>query len=198
MKFYSLLDEGYDIVLGRKNKTYIVKLRFYPENFYHLIGLQHLTDLSFPTQNKERIYKDILKRKITIDTIKKSFFYEKFYVEERILHLHYLEKMLDQNQFSFLIHHNEYAKYTTIYADYLFEWHDADTEDCFYFFVVHRSLEKSHYECSGCSFFKKHNKDYRLGTSETKLLLNQKIWNIKSDKMIMKELYRHPRYRSNI
>lgn len=45
---------------GRKGKSYEIMLHFPPECFFHLSGLQHLTDITFPSKNKERIYKEIL------------------------------------------------------------------------------------------------------------------------------------------
>ena len=49
---------GYSILLGRKKQMYQLDICFTYESFYHLAGLQHLPDITYPSKNKERIYKD--------------------------------------------------------------------------------------------------------------------------------------------
>lgn len=51
IEYGKLLTVGYHIVLGRKGKEYHVQLRFPHDSFFHLIGLQHLTDLTYPSTN---------------------------------------------------------------------------------------------------------------------------------------------------
>lgn len=195
-EYEKLLEKGYYIVLGRKCKTYILNLRFTRESFFHLAGLQHLTDITFSTNNNERIFKEILKKKITNDRLKKSVFYKRYCIEERIAHLKRLEEMLDSCQFMFLINHKEYLKYTKIYADYLCEYFLPENQsECLYFFSVKSLKPKILHEVIGCSFFKKHNIDYTKGASETKLLLNQKIFGHGTDKERCIELYKHPNYK---
>ncbi|MCM1057128.1 MAG: PBECR4 domain-containing protein [Firmicutes bacterium] len=60
VKYGKLLTKGYHIILGRKGKEYHIQLRFPYDSFFHLVGLQHLTDLTYPSKNKERIYKEII------------------------------------------------------------------------------------------------------------------------------------------
>ena len=196
LEYEKLLNKGYYILLGRKCKIYILNLRFKKSDFFNLEGLQHLTDIKFSTTNKERIYKEILNRKNSNEMLKKSVFYEKYCIAERIAYLKRLEEMLDSNQFMFLINNKEYLKYTKIYADYLCEYFLPENQkECLYFFTVKVLKPVISNEVEGCSFFKKHNIDYTLGTSETKLLLNQKILScgISEEKCI--ELYKHPNYK---
>ena len=175
IEYEKLLDKGYYILLGRKNKKYILNLRFKRADFFHLAGLQHLTDITFSTKNKERIFKEILSKRISNEVLKKSVFYEKFCIEERIVNLKRLEEMLDSSQFLFLINHKEYLKYTKIYADYLCEYFLPENQnECLYFFTVKVLSTTVLNEVAGCSFFKKHDVDYTKGAAETKLLLNQK------------------------
>lgn len=117
--YSSLLDKGYHIVLGRKGRIYEINLRFDMEDFFHLAGLQHLKDVTFPSQNRERIFKEIISGNITIDMIKDSEFYEECDVETRFTNLYRLETMLDSSRVLFYINHNAYKKYTRIVADYL-------------------------------------------------------------------------------
>lgn len=95
--YKKLKDITYQIVLGHKRKSYCLMLSFPEESFYHLAGLHHLKDLKFPSTNKCRIFKEIIKEKITLDMIQKSVFYEKRCIEERISHLSLLEAMLDKD-----------------------------------------------------------------------------------------------------
>ena len=48
---------------------YQLDICFTYESFYHLADLQHLPDITYPSKNKERIYKDICNRKIKYETI---------------------------------------------------------------------------------------------------------------------------------
>ena len=198
LEYQKLLNVGYHILLGRKCKMYILNLRFKRSDFFHLTGLQHLTDITFPTSNKERIFKEILNKRIGNELIKKSVFYETYRIEERIINLKRLEEMLDSNQFMFLINHKEYLKFTKIYADYLCEYFFPENQnECLYFFIVKVLKPMVQNEVVGCSFFKKHLIDYTVGASETKLLLNRKSigYGTENEKII--ELYKHPNYKEN-
>lgn len=85
IEYKKLNDTIYKIILGRKGKS-----------FYHLAGLQHLKDITFPSTNKERIYKEILKKRVTIDNIKKSIFYSEAFIEERMNanHVHFSKNII--------------------------------------------------------------------------------------------------------
>lgn len=85
----------YKIIVGRKGCSYSIMLHFPPESFFHLAGLQHLTDLTYPSTNKERIYKEILKKKFTVKDIEKSIFYSRWFVEERLNSFNYLKDMIE-------------------------------------------------------------------------------------------------------
>lgn len=56
-KYSDLKNIAYEIVLGRKGITYELLLHFPYESFFHLTGIQHLTDLKFTSTNKERIFR---------------------------------------------------------------------------------------------------------------------------------------------
>lgn len=194
VKYQTMVSKGYHIILGRKGKEYPIQLRFTKDAFFHLVGMQHLTDITFTSKNKERIYREILLKNITEKMLKKSVFYIEYHMEERIVNLERIEEMIDSCQFLFLINHNEYRKYTKIYADYLCEYLlPENINECLYLFIVKNSIPKIKNECGACSFFKRHDIDYRRGTSEAKLLLNEKISNIGNSEII-EELYRHPKY----
>jgi len=119
VEYGKLLTKGYHVILGRKGKEYHIQLRFPYDSFFHLVGLQHLTDLTYPSKSKERIYKEIVDKNLTYEKISKSQYFDDFYIEERIEYLNWLESMLDSCELTFLINPKEYAKYTKIKADFL-------------------------------------------------------------------------------
>lgn len=174
MEYQKLQNIKYKVIVGRKGKAYTILLHFPEESFFHLAGLQHLTDITFPSRNKERIYKEILNHEITVENLKKSVFYESWFIEERLAHLHHLQDMFESNVVTYLIHQQEYVKYTSVKADYLCEYTIADGT-LYLFTVLQRKFPKFENECRGCSFFKKHKTDYTNGTAKTTVLLIEKI-----------------------
>ena len=196
VKYGKMLTIGYHIILGRKGKEYHIQLRFPYDSFFHLIGLQHLTDLTYPSKNKERIYKEIIGKNLTYETVSKSQYFEKFCVKERIEYLDYLESMLDSCELVFLINPKGYANYTRIKADFLFE-HNFLLEESIilYLFLVRESYPQVSNECKGCSFFRKHEMDFRRGASKTTVLLVEKYRNVDTIDQECAILYKNPDYK---
>lgn len=173
IEYQRLKNVVYKIVVGRKGKSHTIQLHFPPESFFHLAGLQHLTDITFPSKNKERIYKEILNHKIGIQDIQKSIFFEEYYIEERLKDFYYLEKMLDSNAVTYLINSKRYIQFTKISADYLCE-RNIDMNIVYLFVVREWKYPKFQNECKGCSLFTKHDVDYTNGTAKTTTLLIEK------------------------
>ncbi len=195
-KYQEMLSKEYYIVLGRQGKEYHLHIRFLEESFFHLIGLQHLQDIRYSSTNKQRIYKDILRQKITIEQIKKSSFYNKCFIEERITNLKYIEEMLESSKVLFKINHAQYMRYTNIKADYLCKFEVLETEEinCLYLFIVEDKFPRVEHEHKLCSFFKKHKIDYEQGTAVAKLLLSEKR-EIDSNGEVKKEIiFKHKNY----
>ena len=74
-----------------------ITVEFRAAHFYHLAGLQYLTDIvqvdkSRQNNSTSRIYKKIIKNKITQELIEKSGFYNK--IEERLMYLSDLGKVI--------------------------------------------------------------------------------------------------------
>lgn len=189
-EYKKLENVSYEIFLGRKGQLYKLLLHFPYDAFYHLIGLQHLQDITYSSTNKERIFKDILRGKLKYEVIRKSIFFEENYIEERISNLPLLEMMLDSNRLTYLINGKEYKKYTRIQADYLFEYKGEEL-DIFYFFAIKDKLPKY----KGCSFFKKHNMDYTAGTSRTTVLKIVKTIDNGNGNVVKEELYKNSSYK---
>lgn len=96
--------------------------------------------------------------------------------------------MIDSNSITYLINARRYIAYTNIKADYLCE-RKKDSEILYLFLVLERRYPKFKNECKGCSFIRKHDYDYTMGTSKTTTLLIEKIENKDS-----KVIYRNPAY----
>ena len=193
VKYARLRYVAYEIILGRKGKTFELILHFPYESFFHLVGMQHLEDLTFPSSNKERIFKDIIEGKLKIEDLKKSKNYDKWHVEERIGNLYLIEDILENNKVLYKINPRLYAQYTQIFADYLLEYKDIDI---LYLFVVkERDYPKFENEHKGCSFFKKYHTDYTRGTAKTTLLLMNKIEHFNLEYETKTEIYRSASYK---
>ena len=54
--FAKLLDIEYEFILGRKNKNITLNVEFQKAHFFHIAGLQHLTDLPRLKLSTEAIY----------------------------------------------------------------------------------------------------------------------------------------------
>ena len=68
--FLNLTNYEYHIVLGRKMKQTHLTIRFLPDNFYHLAGLQKLKSAyPFQTMPHEKVFRQILSQKITANDI---------------------------------------------------------------------------------------------------------------------------------
>lgn len=197
LQYNKLKDITYEIILGRKEKAYRLMLHFPAESFFHLAGLQHLTDITFPSQNKERIFKDILAGKITEETIRKSVFYEKNFVNERLLYLGILQEMLESNSVVFLINPKDYARYTKIKADYLFTYKYLEMNELYFFSFIETRNPRFENECKGCSFFKKHDVDFTKGTSKTTTLMINKVLNYRRKEEHVIEIFKNSSYKEN-
>lgn len=192
MEYKKLERTVYRIIVGRKGYSYPIMLHFPPESFFHLAGLQHLTDLTYPSTNKERIYKEILKKNFTEEDIRKSIFYEKWFVEERLNSFIYLKDMIEGDSITYLINAKRYIAYIAIKADYLCE-HKVSLDILYLFLVMERYHPIFKNECKGCSYFKRHDYDYTIGTSKTTTLLIEKKEEGK-DKII---IFKNPVYVEN-
>ena len=184
IEYQKLKNISYNIILGRKGNLYNIVLYFPEDAFFHLAGLQHLKDITFPSTNKERIYKEILKGNITIDNINRSVFYEQFFIEERLENFEIIQKMIESNMITYLINPKEYVKYSKIKADYLCEYIDMDIT---YLFLVKESITEKY---KGCSLFTKHDMDYTRGAAKTTTLLIGK-----SENNLSKTIYRSSSYK---
>lgn len=193
-KYKSLSNVVYRIILGRKRICYEILLRFPEESFYHLAGLQHLTDITFPSKNKQRIFKEILKGNVSTDTLKKSVFYEDYFIEERLTCLCSIEEMLDTGGQFYSIIPQKISRYSSIRADFLFEYTPLSSSIT-YAFLIFEGSNSNVNEYRLCSLFQKHSQDLTLGAAKTTLLYMEKITNDDSNNIQQIVLYHNPSFK---
>lgn len=191
--YSSWKDITYKIILGRKQKTYELMLHFPAKSFFHIAGLQHLTDLDFGTKSKAFIFKKILDKEITISDLQESVFYEEWNIENRIANIGLILDMIELGKAKYLINRNVYKAYTKIKADYLMEY---DIDQCiFYLFslIVQNNPDFAN-ECVCCSFFRKERVDFTKGSISTKVLLIEKILYRGKENEMRQTVYKNPVY----
>lgn len=131
LAYEKLFNKKYIFKLGRKRKLHIIELTFSAMDFHHLAGLKKLDDIKVVHKNRALVFKEILKGKITIDTINKS---SKFLEIERRLHcLKELETYLDTVQDIYIYDQNKNIG-SKIPAEYLMK-NVIDRSEVFLFYA---------------------------------------------------------------
>lgn len=170
LSFQGLLDVEYRIIVGRKGKKTEFLIEFKKENFFHLVGLQKLNDIVYPTENKERIFDLIIEDQITEDFISRS---NKFQTinSERIIPFNNIEKIMDSNNlvFKFNRSHNNW---TNMKCKFILENLENENNPIYVFIDGEYELNEKMF-CR--SFFIKTNRDYTAGNTKTTLLYKEKI-----------------------
>lgn len=115
-EFNRLLGIKYEIILGKKGKTTVFSISFEKHEFYHIAGLQYLTDIRELKTDRAILFERIIKDDAFRQKILKSCFIEK--ITERINQLINLEAFIDSNDTVFK--YTEKANpYSNIRADFL-------------------------------------------------------------------------------
>lgn len=168
LAFQTLLAYEYHFVIGRKGKVREFYLTFEKSDFHHLLGLHKLRDIpQIQRGMREKIFDKIIEGSVSMDLIGKSVYYEE--MEERIIPLIGLEKMLDDNNMIFR-YNEKIHKFSLIKADYLLEG-DANAIPAF-LFLGKRNEDEMLQMCR--TFFKIGDKDYTEGQPRYTLLKKEK------------------------
>lgn len=61
-KFVALENYEYKFVVSKNRKSWELRLNFCDSDFFHLAGLQYLTDINLP-QNRKNVLKNIIEKK---------------------------------------------------------------------------------------------------------------------------------------
>lgn len=157
----------YEIVLGRKGKSVTVLLGFRIEDFFHLAGLQKLTDLTQIRDRKhEYVFQDILNGRITDANLATSTRFSE--IEHRIDLLAQIEQMLDGDDLYFAYDVNAHP-YSKICAKYLVS---GSIDGTTAFLFLDENKAGTYFPRS---FFPMEQKDYRIGLKKYTLLKKTKI-----------------------
>jgi hypothetical protein len=191
-KFVVLEEYEYRFVVSKNRKTKELFLNFKDSDFFHLAGLQYLTDISIP-QNRKDTLKNIIENKIITDELlNKSRFYNKNHsdknIKSRIEELRFLEEYLDTNNI-IRIYNTQNMKYlqSMINADYIIESQFKNSPEIVYIFLKQREQD-SKYLCP-ISFFKKEKITYsgdllywmlkeKIGKENSKILYKHDKYNL--------------------
>lgn len=190
-KYVALQQYEYEFVLSHRRKTRKIKLSFSNKEFFHLAGLQHLTDIQIPRNKNKTLDYILFSRAITDETIGKSkFFREKIpegNIKSRIEELRFLEEYLDTDNIIkiFSIKNQRYLS-SLIDADYIIE---SQISPGITVYIFLKCINDATGECKLISFFKKENIAY--GGDILYWMMKTKH-NIFTDKNII--LYKHPNY----
>ncbi len=183
--FLNLTNYEYHIVLGRKMKQTHLTIRFLPNNFYHLAGLQKLKSAyPFQTMAHEKVFRQILSQKITSNDISKDKAFP--LISDRLKVLAYLDTILDSN-FSNVFHYdkNKIPFYSALSADYLVKGTTPQSIITFATFVNNDNV------FYGNSIFPLSNFDYSKGQMQYTVLFKEKI-HLKTNEAII--LFRHKNF----
>ncbi|MCM1328918.1 MAG: PBECR4 domain-containing protein [Ruminococcus sp.] len=186
--YKNLLNKEYFFVIGRKNKTVHIKLKFTKYEFYHLAGLHKLIDIeSLNNQNSKKVFDNISNGVITQDLCQKSKHYSD--IDERISFIESLEDFFDSNKIVFK-YNNKINSISVIDADYLLK-NENDLKN-FYVFISMKGKNSDTYFCRSAFPRDKSEPDYAAGHTAYTLLYKEKIDLLANEKQI---LYVNPSYR---
>ncbi len=166
--YSNLLDIEYQLILGRKNKTAALSIFFDESQFFHLAGLQYLTDrVTILFGDRAQLFKRILSGKITSQQIESSSFYPE--IKDRIDFLAYLESIMDSNKTIFK-YNPKLELFSAIQADFLMK-NEIKMRNIFTSLSFDKIIGK--YFCR--SFFPQTDKDYSERQTTWTLLYKKKI-----------------------
>lgn len=173
--FNRLLGIKYEIVLGKKGKTTTFTISFEKHEFYHVAGLQYLTDVRELKTDRSSLFNRIL----TDDTFRlkilNSCFIDK--ITDRINQLINLENFIDSNDtiFKYTENVNPYSK---IKADFLLM--NKNVKYNLFLFLAY----KQEGECFCRSLFSDNRLDYSKNQITMALLYKRKTF-LKTPKEIV-------------
>lgn len=167
LAFEKLLNIQYRMIIGRKGKAVELLVGFSKLDFHHLMGLGKLKDLRLATMNRETVFAEILKGKISYEIISKSRYIH--LIENRFQPLACIEQLFDDNRLIFR-YNPKLNRFSLIEADYLLTCPYAEND--IYVFLAKKNGADGYF-CR--SFFPKEQKDYTKGQATYSLLYKEKI-----------------------
>ena len=166
--FRNLTGYRYHFTLGHKGKLKELSLGFSDTNFHHLIGLHKLKDLEIARTNRSTVFQEILNKRITYETLRKSEFFDE--IQSRLEAFPYLEALLDQEPIVFRYNKKLYP-YSRIESEFLIKLKNGTCPDITFLF-----LDQTKHDIYYCrSFFPMNQTDYTRGQMQYTLLKTEKI-----------------------
>lgn len=170
----------YKITFGFKQKLYVIDLGFMDEEFRHLAGFSHLEDLPSVRLSSRNTLKRILSRKLTVEHLKKSCYYQE--IEPRLKALSRLKEILENDFKLFEFDYKQVEGSTKIRADFLIS---AKAENVEYVFLVKETEHsKTEYQCCCRSIFEKGERDYEHNQSKRTILKKERVDTEKGDSLV--------------
>lgn len=158
-KFVVLEQFEYHFVISKKRKLHTINLDFIDTDFFHIAGLQYLTDIVIPQDRTETLDMVIMKHAISDRVISRSIHYVNKGIKSRIEELRFLEEYLDTDNFIRIFSINNQKRVSSVIeADYVIESWFKNNSDTVYIFIRQRE-ENPGYYCI-VSFFKKNKVSY--------------------------------------
>lgn len=190
-KYIALQQYEYEFVLSHRRKTKKIKLSFSDKEFFHLAGLQHLTDIQIPRNKNKTLDFILFTKTISDDVIGKSKFFKgnmpEGNIKARIEELRFLDEYLDTDNIIkiFSVQNQKYLS-SLINADYIIE-SQICAGTTVYIFI--KCIDDTTGECRLVSFFKKENIAY--GGDILYWMMKTKRNTFTGHDLI---LYKHPNY----
>ena len=193
LNFKCLCDVSYKFIVSFQRKTQEINLNFKESDFFHLAGLQYLSDLAIPRNRKTILHNIENDDSFTDDFLQKSKHYQNNNAEidiaSRIGELRFLEEYLDTDNMIkiFSVKDDIYLK-SKIDAEYIIESKLPNSHTVVYIFLARRK-ESIDYYCVK-SFFVKRKIVYsgnslywmykeKLKNDEVKVLYKHKNFQLK-------------------
>lgn len=127
VKYILLENYEYHFVISQNRKLQTIQLNFIDTDFFHLAGLQYLSDIVIPQDRTQTLKQIVINHNLSTKSISKSLHYinkdSKKDVKSRIEELRFLEEYLDTDNFIkiFNLCNQKYIS-SSIKADYLIEY----------------------------------------------------------------------------
>lgn len=177
----------YDLTYGKSGKSYFIPLRFRPDEFPHLAGMQYAADVDFglraSSYQGDKLLPKLLSGKLEDHRIEKSRNWEQ--IQGRLQAICVLEDILDHEFDCFLFHPKKLSFHSKITASYLFR--SPHTGNTVFVFVSEEE------ECCFCqSIFLYTSRDY--SDQQTRLTLLEKVKHSDSGSQL---LFRSKSYQKN-
>ena len=163
--FAKLFNYSYRCIIAKKGKTRELIIGFDEYHFHHLAGLKYLQDIHELHRNRQRVFRDIIASRITLNRISESSNFSS--CETRLNYLDKLENFMDSNFITFTWNKGKNS-YSKIKGEYLLQ---NEIDDA----TIYLFIDKNSDTFFGRSFFAKGLKDYTINQSKWTLLYKEKI-----------------------